>query len=197
MVRRVCRPAPVVTGPVTAAVRSLILLAFFLMSGFISPVQPASREYQVKAVFLYNFAQFIEWPADAFPSSNAPLIIGVLGENPFGGYLNEAVEGEVLNGHPLKVEEYKKVEDVGNCHILYVNVNKKEALGRTLSALESQNILTVGDAGSFIEQGGMVRFFTDKGKTRIQINLESTKKADIVVSSKLLRVADVVGAEHN
>jgi hypothetical protein len=176
---------------------SMVVLFFFILSGFVSAVQPASREYQVKAVFLYNFAQFVEWPEDAFTSNHSPLVIGVLGENPFGEYLNEAVQGEVLNGHPLKVQQYEKVEEVVNCHILYVNQNKKEALGRTLNALQSKSILTVGDAGNFIEQGGMVRFFTEKGKTRIQIDLESTKKADIVVSSKLLRVADVVGAELN
>src|SRR2546430_1625474 len=62
-----------------------------------------SAEYQLKAVFLFNFAQFVEWPAQASTEPDAPLVIGVLGQNPFGSYLDELVRGEKVGPHPLVV----------------------------------------------------------------------------------------------
>ena len=62
---------------------------------------PRASEYQIKAVFLFNFAQFVDWPPGAFPDSTAPLVIGVLGDDPFGPYLDETVRGETVRGRPL------------------------------------------------------------------------------------------------
>src|SRR6185369_13663661 len=78
-----------------------------------------TREYQVKAVFLFNFAQFVEWPPSTFKETNA-IVIGVLGEDPFGPYLDEAVQGEEVNGHPIIVQRYRHIEDVKACHILFI-----------------------------------------------------------------------------
>jgi len=150
-----------------------------------------AREYQIKAVFLFNFAQFVEWPGTAFAQTNS-IVIGVLGEDPFGAYLDEAVRGEEINGHPLVVQRYRQVKDVKTCHILFINATEAHQLKQVLTALKSKNVLTVSDADNFTKQGGMIRFVTEDRKTRIRINLEAAKEADLSISSKLLRLADIV-----
>jgi hypothetical protein len=151
-----------------------------------------SREYQLKAVFLYNFTQFTTWSAHSFSESNSPLVIGVLGNNPFGSYLAQTVKGEKVDDHPLVVKYYKKPEDTEACHILFVNLSKEMEMKDVLENLKHKSTLTVGDAPYFIAQGGMIQFVTQDHKIRMKINLEAAKEADLTFSAKLLRLADVV-----
>ena len=152
----------------------------------------ATREYQVKAVFLFNFAQFVEWPTNAFPEAQGPLVIGVLGENPFGGYLDEIVRGEEVNKHPLVIQRYRQAEEIKTCHILFISQSEMDRLDQILASLKGRNILTVGDAESFARRGGMIRFVTEKNKIRMRINLETVKAAALTISSKVLRAAEIV-----
>ena len=172
----------------------MLLLSVVMMS---SLQQEALPEYQVKAVFLYNFAQFVEWPDGSFPKANTPLVIGILGNDPFGNYLDETVKGEKVNDHPLDVKRFSKVEEITTCHILFIDASEKDKLKAICAKLRSRNILTVGDMPNFTKQGGIVKFFTENNKTRIRINLEAAKTEDLVISSKLLRLADVVNYPVN
>ena len=167
------------------------------LSFVLSPQTATSPEYQVKAVFLFNFTQFVEWPAKAFPEEETPLVIGVLGEDPFGSYLDETGEGEKVKGHPLVVRRFYSAEDARSCHILFINGATTEKLKQVLADLKGQSVLTVSDATDFARQGGMVRFFTENNKIRIRINLEATKAANLTISSKLLRLAEIVDSKRN
>lgn len=149
-------------------------------------------EYKIKAAFLYNFTQFVEWPDSAFPQPNANLVIGILGDDPFGAYLDETVKGEKVNDHLLLVKRFQNITDVNNCHILFVSASEKDELEHIFENLKTQPILTVGDDTNFTREGGMVRFLTAKNKTRIQINLQAAKQADLAISSKLLGLAEIV-----
>ena len=151
-----------------------------------------AKEYQVKAVFLYNFAQFVEWPEAAFPDAQTPLVIGVLGEDPFGGYLEETVRGEKVNNRPLVIERYRRAEEIGICHILFISRSEADRLEKIFAELKGRNILTVGDFDGFTKSGGMMRFVTEKNKTRLRINLEAAKAARLTISSKLLRPAEII-----
>lgn len=162
-----------------------------------APAQTAAQasvtpEYQVKAVFLFNFAQFVEWPPSAFPDSAAPLIICVLGEDPFGSYLDETVRGETVQGHPLAIQRSRRVEEIRNCHILFVGRQEQERLGEILDTLKGRPALTVSDADGFARRGGMIRFMTDRNRIRLRINLEAARAANLTLSSKLLRPAQIV-----
>lgn len=154
--------------------------------------QGPAPEYQVKAAFLFNFAQFVEWPAAAFPEPDSPMVIGVLGEDPFGGDLEAIVRGEVVNGHPLTVERFGRVEEITACHILFVSKGEAARLDRILAALKGRSILTVGDMRDFAGRGGMIRFVTDRSRIRLRINLEAARADELTISSKLLRPADIV-----
>ncbi len=134
----------------------------------------------------------MEWPAQAFPESDAPIIIGILGEDPFSPYLQEVIAGEKMKGHSLVVRHYNDVEEIQTCHMLFINVGSTAKLERILEKLEGRSILTVSDADNFIEEGGMIRFVTIDKKIRFQINPAAVKAAGLTISSKLLSLAEII-----
>ena len=180
-----------------ALMRDLLLP---LMTWALAAVAPAgntlaqSPEYQLKAVFLFNFAQFVEWPASAFPEPDTPLGICILGEDPFGGYLDETVRGETVANHPLAVRRYRTVDEIKGCHILFVSRQEQGHVGQILDSLKGRSVLTVSDAERFASRGGMIRFVTDRNRIRLRINLEAARAANLTLSSKLLRPAQIVPA---
>ncbi len=171
----------------------LVLSAWLLSGGLGLSAQAAPpREYQLKAVFLFNFAQFVEWPPQAFPDAQAPLVIGVLGMDPFGAYLDETVRGETVNDRPLVVQRYGRVEDINTCHVLFISRSETDRLEQILARLRGRNILTVTDAEGFALRGVMIRLMTVENKIRLRINVEVAQAANLKISSKLLRPAEIV-----
>ena len=176
------------------------IVACLLVSALAWSAPPAlsgttpNQEYQVKAVFLFNFTQFVEWPAEAFAHPSAPLVIGVLGEDPFGAYLDETVRGETVNGRSLMVERYRRIQEIGNCQVLFVSRSESDRLDQILASLAGKPVLTVGDFEGFALRGGVIRLLTVGGKIRLRINLDSAKAAKLTISSKLLRPAEIVGS---
>lgn len=149
-------------------------------------------EYQVKAVFIYNFSHFIEWPARALGTSDEPFDICVLGNDPFGTYLDEAVKGEQLDQHPLSVRRIQDVADLNACRILYLGRSTEAEQHQTLTILEHRPILTVSEQEGSAERGVMIQFTTENSHIRLRINVASARAADLNISSKLLRPAEIV-----
>jgi hypothetical protein len=169
------------------------LLALVLLQGSQHVLaQAPSREYQLKAVFLFNFTQFVDWPANAFENAQSPLVIGVIGDNPFGAYLAQTVSGEKINGHPLTVQYYKNEEEIKLCHILFINVNETKKQEQVLESVKGKNMLTVSDHPDFLKQDGMIRFVTNNNKIKLQINIDACRESKMVLSSKLLRLAEII-----
>ena len=170
---------------------SLVMSALLFFSALHLPAQTAtSKENQVKALFLYSFSQFVEWPAEAFPDPQMPLVIAILGDDPFGAYLDEIVRGEKVHNRPLLVQRVYRVADIRTCHILFVSQSESNRLEQILGNLKDRPILTVGEVGSFTQRGGMIRFFTDRNKVRFEVNQESARAASLTISSKLIRTAE-------
>lgn len=176
-----------------------ILIFVAWLVAVISPLraQTASAEYQLKAVFLFNFTQFVEWPSSAFADPEGPLVIGVLGADPFGARLDEAVQGEKINGHPLAVRRYRSVAEVGACHVLFICSSEKARLRDILARLRGRSILTVSDLEDFTPEGGVIRFMTERNRIKLRVNLGAAKAAGLTISSKLLRAAEVVEQRPN
>ena len=148
-------------------------------------------EYQVKAVFLFNFAQFVDWPAAAFPEPGTPIVIGILGNDPFEGFLEQTIRGEQIRGRGFEVRRYHSLEEIKTCHILFISRPEGDRPEAILAGLRKSPILTVSDADGFAERGGMIRFVTDRNHIRLQINVDAAQAANLTISSKLLRVADI------
>jgi len=168
-----------------------ILLTAFVMSSFSLQNSP-SREYRVKAAFLFNFTQFIEWPASSFTGPQSPAVIGILGKDPFGPYLEATVTGETIDKHPLIIKRFNSTDDITNCHVLFINMKNQDELVEILEKLKGKNILTVSDANGFAKFGGMIRMYTKNDKISFQINLEAAKAENLSISSKLLKLAEIV-----
>jgi hypothetical protein len=172
----------------------LLLFPFELKAA----VLPATfREYQVKAAFLYNFALFVEWPAGTFPTADAPLIIGVLGEDPFGGDLVATMKGEKAGSRSLVIRHHQRVEDIQQCHILFVSQSESARLEQIFASLKGRSILTVGEVEGFSSRGGMIRLVTESSKVRMRINVDAAKRAGLTISSKLLRPAQIVTDQND
>jgi YfiR/HmsC-like len=172
--------------------RALPLVALLVAARGLTAQAVRASEYQVKAVFLFNFAQFVDWPADAFPDSATPLVIGVLGIDPFGGALDQTVRDERLGRRRFQVRRYRSVDEIKTCHILFISRSEGDRPEGILAGLKHRPILTVSDADGFAERGGMIRFVTDRNRIRLQLNTNATEAAHLTVSSKLLRVAEIV-----
>jgi hypothetical protein len=161
-----------------------LLLALF----FAVMVNGQATADQVKAVFLYHFTQFVEWPSTALPNDHSPFIIGILGADPFGSYIDATVEGEKVGAHPIVVKRYKNSREAGNCQILFISENYTESL----EDLNNKSILTVSDEEHVARSIGMIRFRSEHNNIRLRINLKAARAAGLTISSKLLRVADVI-----
>ena len=168
-----------------------ILVFLFLFKGLVlSPQEAPSKEHQIEAVFLFNFAQFVEWPVNTLPHAEAPIIIGVLGHNIFGTYLNDVVANEKVKDHPIMVKYFETVEEIDECHILFINYDDTRQWDEIIPRLKGRSILTVCDAKRDVKKRSMVRFFTKDDKIRFQIESEAAKSAGLTISSKLLRLAE-------
>ena len=171
-------------------------LAALVLSPATSGSEPArvgrTHEYDLKAVFLFQFARFVTWPAGSFRDENTPIIIGVLGEDPFGPALDEVVAGEVVGTRRLDVRRYQLVDQVGACHILFISASEADRLPAVLSGLRGRNVLTVGDTKDFAARGGMVGFTASRNRLKLRVNLAAADSANLTISSKLLRQAEVV-----
>lgn len=151
----------------------------------------SAREFQVKAAFLFHFAQFVEWPADAFPRGDSPLVIGVVGRgDPFNGALERAVRDKKVADHPIVIAHYDSAAAMGPCHILFVCDDQADSLDAILQKAGG-GTLTVGDLDAFTERGGLVRFFTEDNKIRFEVNLEVLRRSRLRISAKLLKLAKI------
>jgi hypothetical protein len=166
----------------------LLLLSISLAQLHAQP----SREYQIKAVFLFNFAQFTEWPTNAFAGTSEPIVIGVLGSNPFGDFLQNTVHNESIRGRHLVVHSYKTVEEIQTCHILYIGQSEARGLQRIVTKLKGKPMLTVSDIPDAAREGVAIGFVTEHNRIKLQVNLDAIKSASLRVSSKLLRLAQIV-----
>lgn len=154
--------------------------------------QAQSKEYQIKAAFLFNFAQFVEWPPAAFADTNAPFCIGVLGNDPFGAALDETVQGEAIGSHSLTIRRSSQVDDLKNCQMIFISKSERKHLTEILSALDSRPILTVSEIEDFDQSGGIINFYLEGTKVRFEINPITAQDDGLKISSQLLSLGKIV-----
>jgi YfiR/HmsC-like len=174
--------------PFHATLIACLSLALLLpTSATAQEAQPS--EYQVKAAFLFNFAKFVEWPTESFVGETSPLVIGILGDNPFGGDLERTVQNKTINNHLLVIKQFHSVAEATNCQVLFVGASEKKRLAEIFQKLRGTSILTVSEMDGFTEAGGIINFVLENKKVRFQINAEAAKAARLKISSKLLSLA--------
>lgn len=175
-----------------AVAHSLLMMALLGAAGAAWAAK-ALAEYDVKAEFLYNFAKYVEWPSAAFHDDRSSLRLCVLGEDPFGGSLQEVAKAEAA-GRKVAVWRIPSMRDPVGCQLLFISRSERERLPQILQAVREAPVLTVGDTEGFLEQGGIVNFVLEGSKVRFEINQRSAERAGLKISSRLLRLATRVVA---
>jgi uncharacterized protein DUF4154 len=176
-------------GRITRAMAIVLLTA----ASIVVHAAALTQEYQLKAVFLYNFLQFVDWPPNAFSGPNSPLYVCVLGQDPFGRTLENVMGDERLDGRPIVIERQSDAADATHCHLVFIAQDSATRRHRTLTSLESKPVLTVGDAPDFAQQGGIIGLDIQNNRIKLLVNLQAANEAQLRVSSKLLRKAQIVG----
>lgn len=157
----------------------------------------SASEYQLKAAFLFNFAKFVEWPADAFPTADAPLEICVLGQDPFGRDFEQVIIEKTVNGHRLEIAHPDGVPQARACQILFVASSEKQRVRDILRGLAGASVLTVGDTAGFAKMGGIINFILDESRVRFEINVTAAERANLKLSARLLTVAKLLVEEDS
>lgn len=168
-----------------------LLALFWVGFGFTQEREPQA-EYKVKAVFLYNFSHFVQWPPQSFATPDAPLVIGVLGENPFGDYLKATVKNEQFQNRTYQIRNYQSVDELSDAQILFVSKSEEVKMEKILTGLANHKILTVSDSEDFAVKGGMIQFVKKDNRIKLMINLEAAQQAGVEISPKLLSLAEIV-----
>lgn len=175
--------------------RTLIVVLCLILaaaSADILNAQPQKEAgYRLKAAYLFNFLRFIDWPSQTFASPTAPIVLGIVGKDPFGGVLDEIVKNETVGGRKIVVQRISTIDEVKHCHLVFVPNSESHRFAEWLTALAGSNVLTVSEAESPADVRGDINFFIEENKLRFEIDLDTVRKAEYQISSKLLRLAKV------
>jgi hypothetical protein len=197
---------------------NVMVLALVLFITAIAPKACAdsaeSLEYQVKAAFLYNFIKFVDWPKEKLADSNEPVIIGIVGKDPFGNAF-APVKDKDDKGRKVTIKRFKsfqelkksnennqgeldrQIETMRKCHLLFICSSEKDSLKDIMDAVKGCSVLTVGEVEGFLESGGTINFIMEEQKVRFEINVTTAKQAKLQIRSQLLRLAKKIIEEKD
>lgn len=153
---------------------------------------PGTLGARVKAHFLLTFSRFTEWPPDLFAHPSQPLILCVFGEDPFGEILDETFKDRTVNGHPFGIRRLAETAGAQDCHVAFIGVTDPAHLRALLEAFRGARTLTVGEAEDFVRLGGILGLRLSDNLVQFQVNIDALKAARLQVSSKILRLGEVV-----
>lgn len=187
---------------------NLIVLALVLFMAAITPkawaASTTSSEYQIKAAFLYNFIKFVDWPEEKLHDGNEPIIIGIIGKNPFGNAFeplkNKSAKGEIviikhfkgleeLEKSKEKPEQHEQLDAIRESHLLFICRSEKKKFTEIINMVEGYSVLTIADDEGFLESGGIINFVMEENKVRFEISAAAAKRAKLKIRSQLLRLA--------
>ncbi len=153
-----------------------------------------SREYAIKAAYLYQFCRYVEWPSQSFADAAAPLVIGVLGMDPFGAILDEIARTKRIENRPIAIRRFASAANYEFCHILFVASSAgPEQTAAVVKKTRGTPVLLVGEEPGFAEHGGTGNFFQEDNRICFEINVEAAKRNRLKISSKLLSLAKIIG----
>jgi hypothetical protein len=151
----------------------------------------AAQEYQVKAAFIFNFAKFVEWPPEVLVDKQAPVVLCILGKDPFSDAF-EPLKKRTVEGRRFAVRQVNSVQEVERCQMLYISTSEKDRLPQILKSVRNRHILTISDMKGFSREGGMITLVRDQEKIAMEINLDAARNADLKISSQLLKLATII-----
>jgi len=167
-----------------------LLLCVIAVAGTVEA--QVTDEYKLKAAFLYNFGKFVTWPSSSFKGPNAPFVICIIGDDPFGQALDDAVVGRTVDGRVLRIVRITELSKGGVCQILFVDSSERKRVAAILAALPPTGILTVGESVGFAASGGMLNFILSDGHLKFEINRGAAERGGLRISSRLLTLGQII-----
>ena len=168
-----------------AALAVVSAVALVREAGAQAPV-PAD-EYRLKAAIIYSLTKFVEWPSTAFANPASPFTVCVLGTDPFGPALDEAMRGRTVAGRTVATRRMMTVEP--GCHVVFVAASESRRLAAVLEQLRGQHTLSIGEDTHFLDGGGMVALTLQGDRVRFAIRHDVAERAHLRVSARLLVLA--------
>lgn len=175
-------------------IRVLILLAMTVVLGRPENVRAQSsvqHEYEIKAAYLYNFINYIDWPADALPAAGGTITVGIVGDNPFGAAITP-LNGKQIKGRTIVIKEISSPKDIEQCQMVFICASEKARLPEIFGQLKESKVLTVSEIEGFASQGGIINFISVRNKVRFEINPDAARGKGLTISSELLKLAKLV-----
>jgi YfiR/HmsC-like len=167
-------------------------LVHVLLPGTAAGQEDPVDEYKLKAAMLYNLTHFVEWPGSAYPDRHAPILLCILGQDPFASSLTSTIPKDTDNDRPVVLRHLQSDKEIPGCHILYISSSERKTTAHIFSTLNGSGILTVGEMTQFAAHGGMIQFSLEDQHVRFDINLDAASRAGLKISSKLLALAQIV-----
>jgi len=165
----------------------------------VGPQDPAPEdEYKIKAKMLQQLVKYIEWPDTALGEPGAAFVIGVLGDDPFGAHLDREFEGRAVKDHKIVIRRlgnYPKLKDqksLKECRVLFVCASERKHLEQILESVSAQSTFTAGDSDDFTAKGGILRFYEEQRRLRLEINTTALADAPLTAAAQLLKLARLV-----
>jgi hypothetical protein len=179
-------------NPAVTLLQKLLLLAAAVVAPAVQAAGVTATDQQLKAVFVFHFSQFVDWPPTAYTADTEPFVIAVLGNDTFATLLEEVVRGEHVNKHPIQVRKVSNVEAAGPIHILFVDRSERARLEQVVELVRNRNTLIVSDLDGATQRGAMIQLTNVNQRIGLRINVDSARAARLIVRSNLLRLAEVV-----
>ncbi len=176
---------------VPSALPNFLLVMTCLLVLCLPQVQASASqndEYQVKAAFIYNFTNYIQWPGRAFSGGSSPFTICIMGRSPFGNSF-DSLARETIGGRRAQVRHISRIEDAKECHILFISESEQKNAPQILRSLQGRPVLTIGDYKGFCQDGGMINLVMVKRKVRFEIRPGVAKRAGVHIGPQLLALA--------
>jgi hypothetical protein len=171
---------------------SIVLVILFLQAPLLACAQTATGEYKVKAAFLFHFAQFVDWPSDAFNARDQFLNLCIFEDEPHFQELQSALEGKPIRARVLHVRLLHQTQPVQGCSILFLGSDEGRRQSAVLRNLHGQPVLTIGESHNFLSEGGIIRLHLVHDKVRFDINVGVADSSHLKISSRLLLLASSV-----
>jgi len=159
------------------------------------PLDEESVEYPVKLAFLYNFTKFVDWPPNSYHSPDTPLVICIVGHDPFSPDIEGELRSRTVGSHPIEVRTLRPSDIMSVCHMVFVPATEKDDAARIVSILNGSSTLTVGESEGFAVRGGIINLMAEGNKLHFEVNLLAADRAGLKISAKMLALARIVHDE--
>jgi hypothetical protein len=179
----------------TAGLATVLMLCAF--SGGARAETPMADEYEIKAEMLASVFKLVDWPPAKIGDGTGPFVIGIAGSDDMSAALSKAIAkapgGRTASGHPIAIRRISGVEEIEQCHVVFVGGSDHKRLRAILEAARSLPILTIGESDNFASSGGMVGLVEMEGHIQVEVNLSAAQSSGLSISSRLLRIAIIRG----